>query len=743
MFNQFKSSDYIYTRSLNFLFLLLFIILISSPCSIYSAEAGQRNQSNLPQYPEEKFSPVDPVIIWNYSAAGEDSIDQVSFYNALANTGLPANKVNQADLGKTELNKNMLLILPQSVLSSISDNDAERIITAVNSGARVVTDGSSKLTRQLNIIFSEPVSVKYVHDAILHSPILCWPDAPSVPVILNPTDNTIHTLYADSISGNALGIFKSSGKGMVIILSAIFDPLSGEGYSRFPNLTNHIISGLQCRPMFQRSGIDAYFDPGYRWDDNVTKLVSMWKKWGIRAIHAAVWDLYTDSPYNFKTLVNEAHKQGILVYAWLEWPYVGTGFWEKHPEWREKNALLKDAQLDFLLLMDLQNPACMKQTTTDLINLLKEDWDGVDIAEFSITGGVAEALEGPDQPKYFTGFNDETRQEFKSLHGFDQIDLFNKSSEHYWKKDSAGLDLFYKYRVMVNDRLLRQIVSTLDSVKVTDKRDWEFIFTVLDNSLHPEFDQLLGFDLPNTLKLAKEFHAALQVEDPASEWTRPPSRYQQLANYYKGVVGEIPFAIDINIVPIHPVGQPGFPSEQPTGAELFKQYNIADKACGRVCFYAESSVYPYDWDVLPYAMASGVTYNKDKNQWHIETPNTVIMQNPSKAEKIFLDGKAWPCYTINQIIIPKGKHILSFVPVNPDTSKLRITGIADELISCRQLDKGVELVYQSPARCFISTNTAPGEIKVDGGASQLKAVKVKAGYFILAPSGRHTLLILR
>jgi len=106
--------------------------------------------------------------------------------------------------------------------------------------------------------------------------------------------------------------------------------------------------------------------------------------------------------------------------------------------------------------------------------------------------------------------------------------------------------------VQVNNRLLKQIVETLDSIKLLIKGIGSYFLTVLDNSLHPEFDQLLGFDLSNTLNLAKEFHVTLQVEDPASEWTRPPSRYDQLAKTYTGLIGNIPLAIDINIVPVHP-----------------------------------------------------------------------------------------------------------------------------------------------------------------------------------------------
>jgi len=297
---------------------------------------------------------------------------------------------------------------------------------------------------------------------------------------------------------------------------------------------------------------------------------------------------------------------------------------------------------------------------------------------------------------------------------------------------------------MVNNRLLKQIVGTLDSIKTVNKRDWEFIFTILDNSLHPEFDQLLGFDLPNTLKLAKEFHVTLQVEDPQSEWTRPPSRYDQLAKSYSGLIGNIPLAIDINIVPVHPKDQKGFASEQPTGTELFQQFSFADNACGRVCFYAESSVYQHDWEVFPYVMASGSSVIKEKGQWRIQTPHTIIMRNPDKHGIIHLDNKPWPCYSLEGIIIPKGEHVLSFggsVNVSKENFNPQLIGISDELISYTQSVQGIEFVYQSPARCLITFNKLPVNIKVDGNSATLKVLNENGSFIIFAPSGKHTITL--
>ena len=721
---------------IGFIFIFLFLSVSAFPLT-----GGRNHQFKTQSNKASVSDPVESVIVWSSSAAGEDSIDQLSFMNAFKSIGLLPVQMSPSELSKTELHNNMLIILPHASALLMNEQDMNRIQNAVNKGARAITDGKSKFTDLMNMKLSSPIRVKTIKDFTFPSVHLHWADAPKVPLILNGSDKSCRLLYSDAVTGHAVGILKNSGKGMYLFLSPLFDPLSGEGYSRFPNLPNLVIKEMQCAPLFQRRGIDAYFDSGYRYDVPVKKLVAEWKSWGIKAVHADAWDAYLSPSYDYKLLISEAHKQGILVYAWLEWPYVGTGFWNAHPEWREKNALLKDAQLDFLSLMDLQNPACMKKALNDLSDLLKDDWDGIDIAEFSITGGVAGALDGPKEPTYFTGFNSIARKEFKSLYGFDQADLFNQSSEHFWKKDSIGLNNFYKYRVQVNNRLLKQIVGTLDSIKIANKRDWELIFTVLDNSLHPEFDKLLGFDLSNTLKLAKEFHVTLQVEDPQSEWTRPPARYEQLAKTYSEIIGDIPLAIDINVVPIHPANQKGFASAQPTGTELFLQYNIADNACSRVCFYAESSVYPHDWEVFPYVMASGASLITDKHQWRIHTPHTVIMRNPVKHGKIFLDDKPWSCFSRDGIIIPKGGHVLSFgdSALVSENNNIRLTGISDELISCSQSGQGIDLIYQSPARCLINLNKSPIKIKVDGIPASLKVLKGNNGYIIFAPSGKHTL----
>ena len=158
--------------------------------------------------------------------------------------------------------------------------------------------------------------------------------------------------------------------------------------------------------------------------------------------------------------------------------------------------------------------------------------------------------------------------DFKNLHGFDQIELFDTTGQHYWKKDSAALNTFYRYRVDVNNSLLSELIHALDSLNKARNRNWEMILTIADNSHHPEFEQLLGFDMRGTLELVQKYKLTLEIEDPFTEWTKPPERYTNLGKTYRRYLGDRPFIIDINIVPVHPPDQKGYSVAQPTGTEI-------------------------------------------------------------------------------------------------------------------------------------------------------------------------------
>lgn len=685
------------------------------------------------------------VVLWNDKASAADSIDQESYAAMISSMGFSASKVRLRDLGNGSIDQCILLLIPHASSSSLSPEQVQRILGAMEKGLRLVTGGESPFLTALHIKLGEPQTVDVVVDQSLPGNRLHWADRPMVKWIVEHADTSSQTLYADSATGHSLVVTGNYGKGKFIFLAHYLDELSGRGYSRFPTLVNTIARVLRCTPPFRRQGVDVYFDPGYRFSVPIEELAARWRTWGIRAVHASAWYYNSTPPYDYRRLIDAAHKNGILVYAWLEWPHVGQGFWNQHPEWRQKNALLQDAKLDWLYLMDLQNPDCMNAALDDLSRQMELDWDGVDIAEFTITGAGGEALAGPSRPDYFTSFGASMRTEFTKVGGFDPLELDNPNSDHYWQRDSLGLEKFYEYRKVVNNRLLRRVVEMLIDLEKKGKRDWELIHTIVDNTLHPEFDRLLGFDLTATLALLKEFNITLNVEDPFMEWSESPTRYSRLRETLVSMIPERNSMIDINVVPIHPLDQHGFPSEQATGTELLQQVQSAAERHGRVCIYCESSLFEQDWPLVSHAMAGGSRIQKSAEGWEVNVPATVTLDWRMKGLFPFVDGKPWPCYGDGGVILPTGTHQLSFTkrnrPESSDRQPLRLVDIGGDLIECRKTDTGLELVYASPSRCLLTFDSLPTSFFLDASSTILPVLSVKGGFVVIAPSGKHKLSV--
>ena len=137
-----------------------------------------------------------------------------------------------------------------------------------------------------------------------------------------------------------------------------------------------------------------------------------WREEGIGALHVAGWHYFESNPqYDeyLRQLIEACHRKAILVYVWLELPHVSEKFWADHPEWREKTALLQDAQLDWRKLMNLTNRDCFGAVSKGVQGLIERfDWDGVNLAELYF-----ESLEGASNPARFTPLNDDVREEFR------------------------------------------------------------------------------------------------------------------------------------------------------------------------------------------------------------------------------------------------------------------------------------------------------------------------------------------
>jgi hypothetical protein len=72
----------------------------------------------------------------------------------------------------------------------------------------------------------------------------------------------------------------------------------------------------------------------YRSRVDVDYFAARWRKAGIAALHVAAWHFYEPDPERdayLAKLIEACHREGILVYAWLELPHVSEKFWATIP----------------------------------------------------------------------------------------------------------------------------------------------------------------------------------------------------------------------------------------------------------------------------------------------------------------------------------------------------------------------------------------------------------------------------
>ena len=681
------------------------------------------------------------LLVWDDQAIGEKALDQQGFATVLEDCGFTVAQISPDAVTTQCLEAHSLVVVPNASAQSLTRTAVDVVQARLHAGLTVITDGESPLTRAMQIQFGKPVLVTKLRDHTRPQIAPLWPSGSKVSWFSGISRETDVVLCSDRHRGYPLVIVRRFSKGQALCFAPLFDPISGTGYGRFVNLPHMLLSVLGCKPPFRRQAAEAYFDPGFRMHTPTDTLVAQWQRWGIRAVHIAAWHMYDVPAYDYAPMIEAAHRNGILVYAWLEWPYVGIEFWDDHPEWRQKNALLKDAHLDFLRLMDLQNPLCMRAAMEDLYRLLELDWDGINIGEFSITGCGMEALRGPSRPDYFTGFGSTARGEFKQLHGFDPISLFDRNSKHYWRLDSISLRAFYRYRIDVNNRLLHRVVACLDRLKQARQRQWELMLTVVDDSRHPEFRNLFAYDRDHTLALVRQYRMTLQVEDPYSEWAKPPERYVAISAMYRPLLRDLPFLIDINVVPVQERIGAGYTTIKAAGSELLHLLKTASTQSPRVCLYAEVTVDREDWEVLPYAMASGATVVVGSQELIVQTPSTAVLGPFGDETEFVLDGRPWPCLNKDGVIIPQGEHRVVLrdrkEDGEPSTRRMRLISITGDLLDCRQDGPCLQIEYASHSRCILTLNRPPDSVLLDGQTSDFVALRNGEACVIVAPPGRH------
>jgi hypothetical protein len=513
-------------------------------------------------------------------------------------------------------------------------------------------------------------------------------------------------------SGAPLSAGFRRGAGAVLWIAA---PPGEHGYERFPYLLQ-ALADLGLEAPFESGRLWAFFDSAYRSRVDIDYFAARWRKAGIAALQVAAWHFYEPDAGRdayLRKLVEACHREGILVYAWLELPHVSEKFWNDHPEWREKTGVLQDAQLDWRKLMNLANRDCFRAAAAGVRDLTARfDWDGINLAELYF-----ESLEGIGNASRFTPMNDDVRAEFRQAAGFDPIELFGS------RQDEKSRRQFLDFRAKLAQRIEREWMAELEAMR-RSKPYLDLVLTHVDDRFDTGMRDAIGADAAAVLPLLDDHNFTFLIEDPATVWNLGAQRYRTIAARYRELTPRREkLAIDINIVDRY---QDVYPTKQQTGTELFELVHEAAANFDRVALYFENSLLPPDLALLPSAAAAvrRIESLGGKTVVDSELPVGVRWKGP-----VLVDGQPWPARDERMVWLPAGRHSLESAGDQVGPRLLRLNG---ELEAARWAgDSTLEFSYRSAARAIAVLDRTPKEVEVDG-------VKEKAASrTLLLPRGQH------
>lgn len=593
------------------------------------------------------------------------------------------------------------------VLRRGSDRAGDRWRERVEKGMFLVLEGESAMAESLGF---HPGPKRVVAQSIREErdpnlPIV-WEKPLELPIWSIPREAQVFA--SERWDGAPLVAGMRLGEGAVLWVAVT---PGAEGYERFPYLLQSL-GDLGLQTPFRSQRLWAFFDSSYRLRVDLDYFARRWRKSGISALQVAAWHFYDRDPQAIAyldRLIEACHREGILVYAWLELPHVSEGFWNKHPEWREKTALLQDAHLDWRKLINLTNRDAFAAVSLGVQELLsKHDWDGVNLAELYF-----ESLEGAANPARFTPMNADVRAEFQKRTGEDPL-------------KNPGSPQFLEFRVELARRQQIEWLDVLGGVRKT--KPWlDLVVTHIDDQFDPRMRALLGAEVKGLLPVAEQRDITFLIEDPATVWNEGPKRYPEIAARYKPLTRRpAKLAIDINIVERY---QDVYPTKQQTGTELFQLLHLASGAFPRVALYFESSISRHDEPWIGSAVSGVTAYEQNGESITVASRDGVGI--PWKGPAM-VNGQPWPYRDATTLWLPAGKHRIS--PTGTTQSLLESCNGAT-ILSLSANANGLEFAYESSSRTYCRLGANPKEVELDGAPAAV------GKQTLVLPRGQHIVIL--
>lgn len=699
--------------------LLIILIVITPACSsVGNRPLPTRTAFNLPECiilradPHQKESAVQTY---------QDALDAV----ALSWKIEPTSEIENIGARK----RYPILILPMGTARSLTPQQIQTILRLVDNGAILVTEGLSPLSEKLGFRPGPTIPVRDLEEIAYSDVKISWRTEEQVTGLQGP-DKTI-VLNRERKSKTPMVCLLPRGHGHCLLLASTLSSGERENYARFPYFLQELQRAGVVFP-FRSNRLSALFDYGYRYNENPEDLAIVWRKTGIQSLHVGAWDFYDRDPEKdayLRKLIQACHRNGILVYAWLELPHVSSRFWKNHPEWREKTATGRDASVDWRLAMNLSDPQCFQAVAGGLEQLFRRfDWDGANLAELYFDSPAGKTI-----PENFTPLSAFVRNDFKKKAGIDPKDFFKKESPNFWSKNAAAWQAFVDYRVELERDLNERFIQMLYGFRKSFSPDLDIVVTYVDNIYDTTMREAVGADVRMMFELLDRYDFTLVMEDPGSVWHLGPRRYAELGQTYSKMTrhsGRL--GIDINIVERY---TESYPTQKQTGIEFLELFFHASAHFPTVMVYSEQTMLPQDTPLVACALAANTRGEIVDQGVRISSRIPVTYRSGLKQTDLQVDGNSWPCIDNGDVVLPAGSHVIS--TGDPVGSKQpHLLHINGDLLAARYAEtRTIEFSYNARHRTMAIFDGAPKSLRIDNGPTATTQTP-----WAMLPRGTHKVL---
>ncbi|MCZ8522047.1 MULTISPECIES: stalk domain-containing protein [Paenibacillus] len=665
----------------------------------------------------------------------QDRVDESAakpYLRALSSVGLNLQVMSVSET--IDWSKTKLVIVPEATAASLPPQLQDSLAAETRQGLGLVMEGPSDLAAKLGVkVQSGTVGIRDIADQAHLSTAIHWKE--QLTMRLFSIENG-RTFVSDKTSGSPILSGGQAGSGRFLYLGVPLDARDAWGFDRFPFFHDTLTGYFGIQPNVRIDGLSAFIDWGYYYDQDPVQLAEKLKSMGIRKVFLSSWyDRHLVSDY-YKKFIHSAHVNGLLVYSWYEFPMVSKGFWDAHPEWRQKTAAGGEAHIDWRYLMALEIPECL-EAVKEVIrqDLTAYDWDGVNLAELY--------FESPN-----TAFGDKAsitpmsgafRASFQAQYGTDPLELFTEGSANHRTKNDALFQSYVKERTRLITKHHGELLDFIS--KGTWPRPLELLLTNVDTAIETHMEAEIGVDMEELTAIASQYKATVIVEDPFTLWSQGPERYRTMAEtHQKTLASAGSLSLDINVVDRADQGER--PTKRQTGLEFTTLIAEGAKHFRPVAVY-ESRVGDADkYKYAPYALGSTVKVTPlSQTDLRVEAPSTFVYEIGGGTGMLYeatVDGSAWPAGGPDGVLLPRGSYTVKLAPRAAEDSRLWLTSFNGEVLDAGRTAGGLTLSYDEKHLVSAELNARPKTVLVNGQPVQ-PTIYYRSGVFVVElPAGKNT-----